>query len=70
MIIIGFVISNHVVFLMKGTSNWSADYFTDTSGVSIVVNQTTTAMNTIKEQLKNIFERDWNSQYSKDISDL
>ncbi|NXT59688.1 PLD3 Phospholipase, partial [Pluvianellus socialis] len=58
-----------------GTSNWSGDYFTRTAGSALVVNQTVsrtgagTAASTIREQLQAVFERDWSSQYSADISD-
>ena len=60
---------NFLYFMLLGTSNWSGDYFINTAGVSCIVNQTTnTTMpnynNTIQEQLKLIFERDWNSNYS------
>ncbi|KFQ32504.1 Phospholipase D3, partial [Mesitornis unicolor] len=62
-----------------GTSNWSGDYFTRTAGSALVVNQTVsqtsgptaagTGTGTIREQLQAVFERDWSSQYSADISD-
>ncbi|XP_074789416.1 5'-3' exonuclease PLD3 [Athene noctua] len=61
-----------------GTSNWSGDYFTRTAGSALVVNQTLspsstgtatgTAAGTIREQLQAVFERDWSSRYSVDIS--
>jgi len=49
-----------------GTSNWSGDYFVSTGGVSCIVNQTGTASNvsTIQQQLMEVFDRDWNSQYA------
>lgn len=58
-----------------GTSNWSGDYFTQTAGSALVVNQTVSAADTgtgtgtIREQLAAVFERDWSSQYSADIGD-
>ncbi|XP_074932500.1 5'-3' exonuclease PLD3 isoform X2 [Phalacrocorax aristotelis] len=64
-----------------GTSNWSGDYFTRTAGSALVVNQTVSrtgagtatstaaGSGTIREQLQAVFERDWSSQYSTDISD-
>ncbi|CAM9110371.1 unnamed protein product [Bubo scandiacus] len=62
-----------------GTSNWSGDYFTRTAGSALVVNQTLSpssagtatvpAAGTIREQLQAVFERDWSSRYSADISD-
>lgn len=54
------------------TSNWSADYWEDTGGVSLTVNQTaaTCAYNaTLQYQLARVFERDWNSVYALDIED-
>lgn len=60
---------NFLYFMLIGTSNWSGDYFISTAGVSCIVNQTANTTlpnynNTIQEQLKLIFERDWNSKYS------
>ena len=57
-----------LLFVITGTSNWSGDYFVDTCGVSINVNQTGSSKgdSTIQNQLKQIFERDWSSSYSKD----
>ncbi|XP_061875603.1 5'-3' exonuclease PLD3 isoform X2 [Colius striatus] len=54
-----------------GTSNWSGDYFTQTAGSALVVNQTGSGISagTVREQLQAVFERDWNSQYSTDIVD-
>ncbi|XP_037227784.1 5'-3' exonuclease PLD3 [Falco rusticolus] len=60
-----------------GTSNWSGDYFVRTAGSALVVNQmvkqtgagTAAGTSTIREELQAVFERDWNSQYSVDISD-
>lgn len=56
--------------LLAGTSNWSGDYFVRTAGSALVVNQTVSAAgtSTIREQLQAVFERDWSSQYSADIS--
>uniref|UniRef100_A0A674JGY0 Uncharacterized protein n=1 Tax=Terrapene triunguis TaxID=2587831 RepID=A0A674JGY0_9SAUR len=56
------------------TSNWSKDYFSNTAGVGLIVNQTSTDPQrkkpVIQEQLKNLFERDWNSKYSVNMEDL
>ncbi|NXX85449.1 PLD3 Phospholipase, partial [Urocolius indicus] len=54
-----------------GTSNWSGDYFTQTAGSALVVNQmgSDTGAGTVREQLQAVFERDWNSQYSANIAD-
>ncbi|XP_036398669.1 5'-3' exonuclease PLD4 isoform X2 [Megalops cyprinoides] len=57
-----------------GTSNWSADYFITTAGVSLVVSQDvphpSSVGQTLQEQLRGVFERDWNSQFSVALSDL
>ncbi|XP_010165001.1 phospholipase D3, partial [Antrostomus carolinensis] len=62
-----------------GTSNWSGDYFTRTAGSALVVsgvvkptgtgNVTGDITDTIRGQLQEVFERDWNSRYSPDITD-
>lgn len=51
-----------------GTSNWSGDYFERTAGSALVVKQTGGA-GTVGERLREVFERDWSSQYSVDIGD-
>ncbi|XP_062921537.1 5'-3' exonuclease PLD4 isoform X3 [Mobula hypostoma] len=57
-----------------GTSNWSYDYFNTTTGVGLLINQTSgyeeEADNTIHYQLKSLFQRDWNSNYSITLDDL
>lgn len=61
-----------IFYFIIGTSNWSGDYFVNTGGVSCVVNQTNTTVNgskTIQGQLEMIFERDWNSEHAKNMSD-
>jgi len=55
-----------------GTSNWSADYFVNTGGIGIVINQTVTGDDDIlgkdpmllKNQLAAVFDRDWDSGYA------
>lgn len=51
-----------------GTSNWSEDYFSSTSGVGLVVSQrnssTQPGVATVQEQLRQLFERDWSSRYA------
>ncbi|XP_065355539.1 5'-3' exonuclease PLD3-like [Calliphora vicina] len=57
-----------------GTSNWSGDYFTDTAGVALVLPDTEeVARNrngtyTIRTDLLSVFERDWNSPYSTNLT--
>ncbi|XP_042660988.1 5'-3' exonuclease PLD3 [Tyto alba] len=72
-----YMVTEKVAYI--GTSNWSGDYFMRTAGSALVVNRTvsqtgagttaSTAASTIREQLQGVFERDWSSQYSADISD-
>ncbi|XP_022361176.1 phospholipase D4 isoform X2 [Enhydra lutris kenyoni] len=51
-----------------GTSNWSEDYFSSTSGVGLVVSQRAPrgrpGLLTAQEQLRRLFERDWDSRYA------
>lgn len=65
---------NHSKFMVTekaayvGTSNWSEDYFTSTSGVGLVVSQRASparpGVPTVQEQLRHLFERDWDSPYA------
>lgn len=58
--------------MSSGTSNWSGDYFTGTSGVAIVLNQTTSTQSaeqqmkqrSFLDDMSRIFERDWFSDYA------
>ncbi|XP_072168411.1 5'-3' exonuclease PLD3-like [Diadema setosum] len=54
-----------------GTSNWSGSYFVKTGGASLVVNQTMAQQHssnvTLQQQLKALFERDWNSEHATPI---
>lgn len=52
-----------------GTSNWSGDYFVNTAGAALVVQQDQTSEGaTIQEQLQQVFERDWSSAYSSPLT--
>ncbi|XP_057205870.1 5'-3' exonuclease PLD3 [Triplophysa rosa] len=66
-----YMVTDRVVYI--GTSNWSENYFTQTAGVGLVVNQTGSAVRhgqqTVQSQLKNIFQRDWHSQYAQTLTD-
>jgi len=57
-----------------GTSNWSENYFTQTAGVGLVVNQTGSAVgqgqHTVQSQLQKIFQRDWHSEYAQPTTDV
>lgn len=65
---------NHNKFLVTekaayiGTSNWSEDYFSSTSGVGLVVSQRApgaqAGVQPAQEQLRRLFERDWSSRYA------
>ncbi|OWF53408.1 phospholipase D3-like isoform X2 [Mizuhopecten yessoensis] len=55
-----------------GTSNWSADYFIDTGGIGLVINQQRTPAlskeGDVRQQLEDVFLRDWNSKYAWDFN--
>ncbi|XP_023247850.1 phospholipase D3-like [Copidosoma floridanum] len=52
-----------------GTSNWSGDYFINTAGIGLVFEDASSKnQNSIRQQLEDVFERDWNSQYSYSLS--
>lgn len=56
-----------------GTSNWSADYFTKTGGVGFVVREANVSCYqdlSLRESLVRVFERDWNSNYTRFVSDI
>lgn len=54
-----------------GTSNWSGDYFVNTAGIGLVLedplNDRNESSNTIRNDLARLFERDWNSPYARDL---
>lgn len=52
-----------------GTSNWSGDYFIDTAGVSLVIPSADkiASSDTIRLQLQQIFQRDWDSDFSRPL---
>ncbi|XP_029972650.1 phospholipase D3-like isoform X1 [Salarias fasciatus] len=69
---------NHAKYMVTdralyiGTSNWSENYFTQTAGVGLVVNQTGSAVGpgqqTLQSQAEDLFLRDWSSPYSSPLS--
>ncbi|XP_047736889.1 5'-3' exonuclease PLD3-like isoform X2 [Hyalella azteca] len=65
-----YMVTDRVAYI--GTSNWSADYFTNTAGVGLTVNDTvsTSAGDTLRTQLHAVFNRDWNSEYAKPVQDI
>ena len=58
-----YMVTDQVAYI--GTSNWSADYFVSTGGVGITLSTTSKNETNLHNQLKSIFERDWNSKYSQ-----
>ncbi|AAB96411.1 phospholipase-D-like [Vaccinia virus] len=64
---------NHAKYMVTdktayiGTSNWTGNYFTDTCGASI--NITPDDGLGLRQQLEDIFMRDWNSKYSYELYD-
>ncbi|XP_020027616.2 5'-3' exonuclease PLD4 isoform X3 [Castor canadensis] len=68
---------NHSKFMVTdkaayiGTSNWSEDYFSSTSGVGLVVSQRALHAQSrripVQEQLRQLFQRDWSSRYAVDL---
>ncbi|XP_040334334.1 5'-3' exonuclease PLD4 [Herpailurus yagouaroundi] len=61
-----FMVTEKVAYI--GTSNWSEDYFSSTSGAGLVVSQRASrarpGVPTVQEQLRHLFERDWDSPYA------
>jgi len=64
--------------LLIGTSNWSGDYFVNTTGVAIVMRQrlrgttdesTQQQQQPLIDQAEQLFERDWNSIYASDLDE-
>lgn len=52
-----------------GTSNWSGDYFVNTAGAALVVQQEHPSEDgTVQEQLQQVFERDWSSVYASPLT--
>jgi phospholipase D3/4 len=62
------------IWVKLGTSNWSGDYFINTGGVAVVVKDPANALETdrneedsLRRQLAEVFDRDWNSPYAMPI---
>ncbi|XP_057685077.1 5'-3' exonuclease PLD3-like [Corythoichthys intestinalis] len=62
-----YMVTDQVAYI--GTSNWSGDYFVNTAGSALVVNQTASSslQPSVQSQLRDVFERDWNSIYSSPL---
>ena len=56
------------ILLVAGTSNWSADYFVYTAGIGLVVSQPENGSGNdtvdIRQQLADVFDRDWYSEHA------
>ncbi|KAJ6637074.1 5'-3' exonuclease PLD3, partial [Pseudolycoriella hygida] len=54
-----------------GTSNWSGDYFINTAGIGLILqdskHERNESVSTIRGDLANVFERDWNSMYAVEL---
>uniref|UniRef100_A0A0E9WQE6 PLD phosphodiesterase domain-containing protein n=1 Tax=Anguilla anguilla TaxID=7936 RepID=A0A0E9WQE6_ANGAN len=65
-----YMVTDRVAYI--GTSNWSENYFTQTAGVGLVVNQTGVEVGkgqkTVQSQLQEVFQRDWKSGYAQVLS--
>jgi phospholipase D3/4 len=48
-----------------GTSNWSADYFISTGGIGFVFRG-----GNLRQELKDVFDRDWDSSYSHPLKEV
>lgn len=66
-----YMVTDKVAYI--GTSNWAGDYFTNTAGVGLVISQHAPSsewMTTLQSQLKEVFSRDWDSQFAIHLNDL
>ncbi|XP_056616175.1 inactive phospholipase D5 [Triplophysa dalaica] len=60
-----YMVTDNSVYL--GNFDWVANEFVFNAGVGIVINQQNETNSTVVEMMKAVFERDWNSQYSKTL---
>lgn len=51
-----------------GTSNWSGDYFSGTTGVQIIAHQNATQKRPFVDHMRQIFVRDWLSPYAHSLT--
>lgn len=61
-----YMVTDKIAYI--GTSNWSGDYFVNTAGSALVVNQTASPEPSVQSQLRDVFERDWSSAYSTPVT--
>lgn len=64
-----YMVTDNTVYI--GTSNWSADYFINTAGIGLILEETQSDRNetspSIRRDLASIFDRDWNSSYAVEL---
>lgn len=62
------------ILSIPGTSNWSEDYFVNTGGVGIVLrnskNNSTDTGNPVRDQVEEVFKRDWSSKYAHPLAEF
>ncbi|XP_058470920.1 5'-3' exonuclease PLD4 [Solea solea] len=67
-----YMVTDKVAYI--GTSNWAADYFLNTAGVGVVVSQHAPRpvwkTKALQGQLRDVFDRDWNSEFAVNLADL
>lgn len=63
-----FMVTDNGLYI--GTSNWSADYFINTCGVSVNISPGDQGMPHIIEQMQELFERDFTSEFSNEINQV
>ncbi|CAM9881324.1 5'-3' exonuclease PLD3-like isoform X1 [Lampetra fluviatilis] len=72
-----FMVTENTAYI--GTSNWAEDYFIDTAGVGLVMNETKAKLGTtqgpdrgtsgtVRDQLEAVFSRDWDSEYAHKLT--
>ncbi|EEC05250.1 conserved hypothetical protein [Ixodes scapularis] len=60
-----YMVTDNKVYI--GTSNWSPDYFINSGGVGLIMDQShnsSSPRQPIREQLESVFKRDWDSEYA------
>ncbi|EDV29180.1 uncharacterized protein TRIADDRAFT_18345, partial [Trichoplax adhaerens] len=61
-----YMVTDSVAYI--GTSNWSGDYFINTGGVGVIIKpQSDHSKKSIRDQLQDVFDRDWSSEHAVDI---
>uniref|UniRef100_A0A2P2I4Q2 Phospholipase D3-like n=1 Tax=Hirondellea gigas TaxID=1518452 RepID=A0A2P2I4Q2_9CRUS len=68
-----YMVTDRIAYI--GTSNWSGDYFINTGGVGLIVNESLShsssppddLKSSLRTQLQSVFNRDWNSEYARPL---